>query len=150
MPLGAMAVAEGVNFGFLWRRGSKVRLVLLPAEGPGSEAWQEIDLDPRKNRTGDHWHVLVSGLPPVFRYGWRVDGPAGDGHRFDPRILLLDPNSTALSDGTIWGCGPRPKAESRIEDRGSRVEDRQSRTDGRASLLDPLTSLPRAGARHSL
>src|SRR5262249_28739974 len=30
-------------------------------------------------------------------------GPAGAGHRFDPSIVLLDPSSTALSDGAVWG-----------------------------------------------
>jgi glycogen operon protein len=38
----------------------------------------------------------VGGLPPAFRYGWRVDGPKGGGHRFNPAIVLLDPASTAL------------------------------------------------------
>ena len=33
----------------------------------------------------------MGGLPPDFRYGWRVDGPNGHSHRFDPRIVLLDP-----------------------------------------------------------
>ena len=132
MPLGATALADGVNFALLCRHGTNVRLVLLPHEG--QEEWQEIELDPRKNRTGDHWHVLVSGLPPVFRYGWRVDGPKGAGHRFDPRILLLDPNSTALSDGIVWG--QNEKAEP-------------------VELCDPsgrvlAQMFPRAGTRHSL
>src|SRR5262249_31745089 len=61
-------------------------------------------------RTGDHWHILVSGLPPAFRYGWRVDGPSGHGHRFDPGIVLLDPSATALSDGALWGVASRAVA----------------------------------------
>src|ERR1700730_198178 len=132
MPLGATALADGVNFALLCRHGTGVRLVLLPPEG--SETWEEIDLDPRKNRTGDHWHVLVSGLPPVFRYGWRVDGPSGGGHRFGSRILLSPPNSTALSDGTVWGCSPRPEPVE-LRDPSGRVLAQM---------------FPRAGTRHSL
>ena len=33
------------------------------------------ELDPRKNKTGDHWHVSVYGLPTTFCYGWKVTGP---------------------------------------------------------------------------
>src|SRR4051812_28441406 len=80
LPLGAMAMADGVNFSVLCKHGTAMSLVLLPETGPGSIA--EVPLDPRKHRTGDHWHVLVHGLPPTFRYGWRVDGPTGRGHRF--------------------------------------------------------------------
>ena len=55
------------------------------------------------NRTGDHWHVRVDGLPEEFCYGYRVDGPKGNGHRFDPSVILLDPYSRALSCGRPWG-----------------------------------------------
>src|SRR5262245_50974681 len=75
LPLGATQQAEGVNFALLSRHATRVTLVLYPIDGPGMLA--EIELQPRKNRTGDHWHILVAGLPPTFRYGWRVDGPRG-------------------------------------------------------------------------
>jgi glycogen operon protein len=101
LPLGATALAEGINFALLCRHGTSVRLVLYDLDETGSAT--ELELDPRKNRTGDHWHILVAGLPKVFRYGWRVNGPPGNGHRFDPSIVLLDPSSTAVSDGAVWG-----------------------------------------------
>src|SRR5438067_4040176 len=88
LPLGATALADGVNFALLCRHGSEVRLVLLPVDS--DEAIEEIGLDSVKNRTGDHWHILVAGLPAVFRYGWRVDGPRGGGHRFNVENILLD------------------------------------------------------------
>jgi isoamylase len=100
-PLGATPLADGVNFVLMCRHGTAVTLVLLPIEG--NEVWDEIPLDPRKHRTGDHWHLLVGDLPSSFRYGWRVDGPKGHGHRFDPKLVLLDPNGTAVSDGEEWG-----------------------------------------------
>jgi glycogen operon protein len=80
----------------------------------------EITLDPVMNRTGDHWHVLVAGLPPIFRYGWRVDGPPGDGHRFNPNDILLDPSSTAIADGSTWsGTARYLPAVTRVRARGA-------------------------------
>jgi glycogen operon protein len=106
LPLGATLQADGINFALLCRHGTSVTLVLYPLEGSGTLA--EVALHPRKNRTGDHWHVQVGGLPPTFRYGWRVDGPRGPLHRFNPDIVLLDPAATSLSDGAAWGQCPQP------------------------------------------
>jgi glycogen operon protein len=100
--LGATALPDGVNFALLCRHGTAVSLVLTGADT--NEPLAEIPLHPRKNRTGNHWHIQVAGLPPTFRYGWRVDGPSGGGHRFDPGRVLLDPAATAISDGADWGC----------------------------------------------
>ncbi|HZT79293.1 MAG TPA: glycogen debranching protein GlgX [Gemmataceae bacterium] len=108
LPLGASAQADGVNFALLCRHGTSVTLVLYPLEG--DEELAEVKLHPRRNRTGDHWHVLVAGLPATFRYGWRVGGPAGPTHRFDPSVVLLDPSATALSGGAIWGQ-PTPNGQ---------------------------------------
>ena len=101
LPLGASATPEGVNFSLLCKHGVSVFLVLYSLEGTKPIA--EIALHNRRNRTGDHWHVLVAGLPPAFNYGWRVDGPCGDGHCFDAKQVLLDPSATALSGGACWG-----------------------------------------------
>jgi glycogen operon protein len=106
LPLGAVALRDGVNFALLCRHGTAVRLVLYGLEG--DQPLAEIDLDRYTHKTGDHWHILVKGLPDSFRYMWRVDGPRGGGHRFDPSMLLLDPAATALSDGAIWGCSTDP------------------------------------------
>jgi len=113
LPLGATALADGVNFAVLCRHGTAAWLMLYPIEG--EQALAEITLDPLKNRTGNHWHIQVAGLPPAFRYGWRVDGPAGGGHRFDPSAVLLDPAATAISNGTHWGKfrEPDPKRTMR-------------------------------------
>jgi glycogen operon protein len=106
LPLGASALPDGVNFALLCRHGTAVTLAIYPLNG--TEPIGEITLHPRRNRTGDHWHVLIAGLPPAFTYGWRVDGPRGAGHHFDPSIVLLDPSATALSDGARWGESNEP------------------------------------------
>src|SRR5262245_48031548 len=91
IPLGATAMADGVNFALLCRHGTAVSLLLYPLEG--HDVLGEVPLDPRKHRTGDHWHIQVAGLPPQFKYGWRVDGPRSGGHRYNPEIILLDPSA---------------------------------------------------------
>jgi isoamylase len=45
----------------------------------------------------------VAGLPPEICYGYRVDGPKGLMHRYDPSIVLLDPAARSLSCGKPWG-----------------------------------------------
>ncbi len=101
LPLGASATPDGVNFSLLCRHGTSVFLVLFTLDGHKPLA--EIALHSRRNRTGDHWHVLVAGLPPAFSYGWRVDGPPGNGNCFDPNHVLLDPAATGVSHGARWG-----------------------------------------------
>src|SRR5262245_28844107 len=101
LPLGATLLPEGVNFVLLSQHATAVKLVLYPLED--EELLGELELDPRTHRTGHHWHILVTGLPKDFRYGWRVAGPKGNGHYFDPGHVLLDPASTGLSNGTTWG-----------------------------------------------
>ncbi|MCI0701522.1 MAG: glycogen debranching protein GlgX [Planctomycetia bacterium] len=114
LPLGPSIMPDGVNFALLCRHGERVTLVLLPAEG-GSSPLAELPLDPRKNRTGDHWHIRVHELPDAFCFGWRVDGPHGPRTRFDPSRLLLDPAATMLSNGAAWAgtCEIDPQRTTR-------------------------------------
>jgi isoamylase len=113
LPLGATAVADGVNFALLCRHGTRVVLVISPIDTNVPLA--EIELHPRRNRTGDHWHVLVQDLPTAFRFGYRVDGPNGPLHRYDPSVVLLDPAATLVSDGGTWGsmCEVNPRQSIR-------------------------------------
>ncbi|QEH34348.1 Glycogen debranching enzyme [Aquisphaera giovannonii] len=114
LPLGASLMPNGVNFVLICRHGTAVWLVL--SEPCGDEVLAEIPLDERYNRTGDHWHVRVSGLPEEFCYGYRIDGPVGDGHRFDPAKVLLDPNARALSCGRPWGRDGNPPRRSLLNE----------------------------------
>ncbi len=114
LPLGASATDDGANFVLLCRHGTKVNLLILPEHG-GTKPIAEYVLDPRKNRTGDHWHLRVHDLPETFCYGWRVDGPKGGLNRFDPSRILLDPSATMISGGSQWAatCETDPERTSR-------------------------------------
>jgi isoamylase len=105
LPLGVSSAHDGLNFAMLCRHGHSVSLVVQKLEVDDTPI-AEISLDPKLNRTGDHWHILIEGLPlQGFRYGWRVDGPTGIGHRYDSTQILLDPASPLLSNGSVWGAG---------------------------------------------
>ena len=94
---------NGVNFALICRHGTAVSLVL--SEPCNGEIAAEIPLDPRYNRTGDHWHVRVDGLPDEFCYGYRVDGPDGATGTGSTRAsILLDP------------CGPGPVVRPALGD----------------------------------
>jgi isoamylase len=114
LPLGASPTPDGANFALFCRHGFSVTLVILPEEG-GSRPLAEIPLNPRRNRTGDHWHIRVHDLPQTFCYGWKVDGPKGGNHRYDPTRILLDPCATMISGGAVWAgtCETDPERTSR-------------------------------------
>jgi pullulanase/glycogen debranching enzyme len=50
-----------------------------------------IELDPRRHRTGDIWHIWVRGLGPGQAYAFRATGPYDpvQGHRFNPHKNCL-------------------------------------------------------------
>jgi isoamylase len=103
LPLGATIEPEGVQFAAFSRNATAVHLLLFddPEDAfPG----QEIELDPRLNRTGDIWHVLVQGIGAGQLYLYRAFGPyePRQGHRFNPNKLLLDPYARAVTGSFTW------------------------------------------------
>ena len=104
LPLGATLKPNGVNFAVFSRNGTSVTLVLvLPGK---SRSRLEFPLDSRFNRTGDIWHAFIAGIDRGIEYGYRVEkspNPDSHVHRFDGRLVLLDPYAKALSGGSQWG-----------------------------------------------
>jgi len=92
-----------VRFSVFSRHATAVTLLLFD-DPRAPAASREIPLDPRLNRTGDAWHVDVSGVGPGAYYLYRVDGPwqPEQGHRFDPGRLLLDPYVKAVAGSYRW------------------------------------------------
>ena len=152
LPLGATRAGDAVNFVLICRHGTSVSLVL--AEPCRAEVAVEIPLDPRLDRLGDHWHVRVEGLPAEFAYGYRVDGPVGPEHRFDPSVVLIDPTCRALSCGQPWGPpAPAPRRSLVGPTAPDIRDDQHPRTARGDSILYELhvrgfTVDPSSGVRH--
>jgi len=103
LPFGAQELGGGVNFAIFSRYASRVRLELFDHPEDAAPA-RVIDLDSAHNRTGDVWHVWISGIGSGQFYAYRVDGPyePGKGHRFNFNRLLLDPFATAIASSPPW------------------------------------------------
>ncbi len=97
-PFGATVSAGGINFALFSRRATRVYLELFKSPDDRS-AWRSLELDPRRNRTGDVWHIFVEGLAGGQLYGYRVDGPYQPerGDRFNVHKLLMDPYARGLA-----------------------------------------------------
>jgi isoamylase len=103
LVLGAEPQADGVNFAIFSRDAESMTLCLYEHSRSG-EASFEYRLDPRLNRTGDIWHVLVEGIGAGALYLWRADGPflPSTGHRFNKHKALIDPYARALTGDFTW------------------------------------------------
>ncbi len=103
LPLGARVTESGVAFSLFSRHATSVTLCLFDRPRDPYPA-QEIVLDPDQNRTGDVWHLEVSGAGAGQLYLYRVDGPydPGSGHRFVRTHFLSDPYARAMTGGFHW------------------------------------------------
>jgi len=88
-PLGAHREGNGVNFALFSAHAEQVVLCLF-ADG------EEMEL-PLPGHTDDVWHGFLPEAPADLCYAFRVFGPDGPGHRFDPDRLLLDPYARELT-----------------------------------------------------
>jgi glycogen operon protein len=81
-----------VNFSLYSHNASGVELLLFDHEDDSGPA-RVIRLDPYTNRTYYYWHVFVPEVHAGQIYAYRVAGPfdPGNGLRFDPSKVLLDP-----------------------------------------------------------
>jgi glycogen operon protein len=82
-PLGAHWDGAGVNFALFSAHAERVELCL----------WEDETLRTLllPKCTDQVWHGYLPGGAPGLTYAYRVDGPSGPGHRFDPQRLLIDP-----------------------------------------------------------
>ena len=113
-PLGSSITKRGVNFVLASPAANRVELVLY-ANGSERSPERVIELDARRHRSGDYWHVEVEGLGEGCCYGYRVFGPlAPGGHGFRPSKVLVDPAARAISGWDVYdrvlATGPSPNA----------------------------------------
>jgi glycogen operon protein len=90
---------------------------LLFRNGSDRVPEQVIELDGRRHRSGDYWHVEVEGLNEGCCYGYRVFGPLAPGaHGFCPSKVLLDPAARAITGWDVYdrvlATGPSPNAHA--------------------------------------
>ncbi|GAA4446760.1 glycogen debranching protein GlgX [Nibrella saemangeumensis] len=99
-PLGATWDGEGVNFALYADNAYGVDLCLFQTREDDTES-VKIRISERSHHV---WHVYVPGLEPGQLYGYRVYGPyePGNGHRYNPNKLLIDPYAKAISGTIDW------------------------------------------------
>jgi isoamylase len=133
MALGARIEAEGVNFAVFSQDAESMTLCIFEGSSDGDSSF-EFRLDPRLNRTGDIWHVLVLGIGAGTLYLWRADGPymPAKGHRFNHHKALLDPYAKAVTGDFVWDL-----AETKAYDSGS------TELDLSFSTKDDAASMPK-------
>jgi glycogen operon protein len=97
-PLGATWDGSGVNFAIFSEHATAVDLCLFDADGSNE---QRVRM---QEQTDLVWHCYLPDLRPGERYGYRVHGPydPGDGHRFNPSKLLIDPYAKRLDGAVTW------------------------------------------------
>ena len=96
-PLGAHWDGEGTNFALFSENATGVELCLFDEQG-------DQTVVPLTEVTAFVWHGYLPGVGPGQRYGYRVHGPfaPGQGHRFNPSKLLLDPYARAIEGDVAW------------------------------------------------
>lgn len=101
-PFGVSIHQEGTNFALFSRHAENINLCLFTKS---EEPLCEIPLHPKKNKTGDVWHIKIQGLPEGCRYGYRIFGPFSptQGMRFDSEKVILDPYARKISSPIQWG-----------------------------------------------
>src|SRR5688572_23462387 len=99
-PLGATLLDEGVNFALFSEHATKVELCLFDSP----EATVEACRIALPEVTGHVWHGQLPDVRPGQLYGYRVHGPKSlqDGHRFNPRKVLLDPYAKSIGRDLQW------------------------------------------------
>ncbi|SDB12092.1 glycogen debranching protein GlgX [Belnapia rosea] len=107
-PVGVLAEEGGLRVGVVAPDATAIEFCLFDGE-------REVARHRFRDRTGAVWHGHVPGVRPGACYGFRAYGPwaPGEGHRFNPAKLLVDPWATALDRGfrlhpALFDTGERP------------------------------------------
>ena len=99
-PLGATWDGKGVNFALFSENAEKVELCLFSS----SDAPQEYCRVLLSDQSNHVWHVYLPEARPGWLYGYRVHGPyaPGEGLRFNPYKVLLDPYARGVARRVQW------------------------------------------------
>lgn len=99
-PLGATWDGNGVNFALFAENATGVELCLFESETSKKESAIIKIIE----RTHQIWHIYLPNCKPGQLYGFRVHGPydPANGHRFNPKKLLIDPYAKAIAGTIDW------------------------------------------------
>jgi glycogen operon protein len=97
-PQGATLLGDGVNFSIFAEGSQAVDLCLFDPDGTHERRVRMLQ------RTTGVWHCHLPGLSAGQTYGYRVHGPyePGNGLRFNPNKVLLDPYAKGLARELEW------------------------------------------------
>src|SRR5687767_1538219 len=112
-PFGATFDGAGTNFSIYSSVATAIDLCLFDESGTERRvALEEVD--------AFAWHAYLPGIRPGQRYGYRVHGPwaPAEGHRCNPKKLLLDPYAKAVEGSVQWHpcCFPYKRGEPDVMD----------------------------------
>jgi isoamylase len=95
-PLGAHWSGKGTNFALFSANATKVEICLFDGDKETRVVLPEY--------TDQVFHGHIPEVGPGTFYGYRVHGPydPGNGHRFNPNKLLLDPYARAHAGSLKW------------------------------------------------
>ena len=98
IPFGALIRERGVQFVVFSRSATAMRLLLYHRVGD-RDPYEVFDFDPRTDRWGDVWSIVVPDAKVGQLYHFQADGPHNPerGQRFDGRARLIDPYAKALA-----------------------------------------------------
>lgn len=120
-PLGATWDGGGTNFALFSEHATGVELCLFDSSEPGATETRM----PLAECNAHVWHAYLPDVSPGQLYGYRVSGPHApeDGHRFNPRKLLLDPYAKLVArqihwDNALYGY-PVSRDDREFDDRDS-------------------------------
>ena len=97
-PLGAHWDGEGVNFTLYSANAQRVDLCFFDGD--------TLHTLPLPRCTDQVWHGYLRGAAPGLAYAFRVNGPSGPGHCFNPQQLLLDPYARELCGAFAYRESP--------------------------------------------
>lgn len=98
LPYGAVIHEQGVQFVVFSRNASAMRLLLYD-NVDDVEPSEVVAFNPKTDRWGDIWSVVVPNVGPGTLYHFQADGPYNPekGLLFDGRARLIDPYAKALA-----------------------------------------------------
>lgn len=116
-PLGVTWIEDEAAYNFaLYSKHAMAVTLLLYSEVDLSAPSYEHRLDPLANKSGRIWHCRLrkSAIPDARYYAYHVFGPKelDEGHRFDPRKVLLDPYARCV-------CFPTRFSRATASEQGS-------------------------------